>query len=155
MSPFPPSPYRSMRGCTLCAVAVRMSQCWAYRYSGDSNPAPQAPLPASTMFCPLQDSARLLSAGRGRIHPGMVTILFLCEQRKRIKKKNFLRKTPFSYSSSVLQLAAWMALSVSRSSRDRASAFLRYAGTETALQIRISDRVARRVRLLAEVRKFW
>ncbi len=95
MSPFPPSPYRSMRGCTLCAVAVRMSQCWAYRYSRDLNPAPQAPLPASTMSCPLQDSARLLSAGRGRIHPGMVTILFLCEQRKRIKKKNFFGETVF------------------------------------------------------------
>ena len=33
------------------------------------------------------------------------------------------------YSSSVVQLADWMTLSVSRSSRARASAFFRYSGT--------------------------
>ena len=48
-------------------------------------------------------------------------------------------------------MADWMTLSVSRSSRARASAFFRYSGTDTALMILISDRVARRVRLLAEV----
>ena len=101
-------------------------------------------------FCPTP-----CSAGRARIRPGKATILFLCEQRKSIKKKSFSRKTAFCfYSNSVVQLAAWMALSVSRSSRERASAFLRYSGTEMVLQILISERVARRVRLLAEVRKF-
>ena len=53
--------------------------------------------------------------------------------------------TPIMKLAEALQLRA--------DSRARASAFFRYSGTDTALMILISDRVARRVRLLAEVRK--
>ena len=48
-----------------------------------------------------------------------------------------------------------MTPSTSRSCRDSASARLRYSGTGTALRILISDRVVRRVRLLAADRKSW
>ncbi len=46
-----------------------------------------------------------------------------------------------------------MALSTSRSRRESTSAFFWYSGTGMVLRIRISERVARRVRLLAEARK--
>ena len=63
--------------------------------------------------------------------------------------------TCWPYNSSVVQLAAWMALSVSRSWRESASAFFRYSGTGTVLKTLISVRIPLCVRLLAAMRKSW
>ena len=73
----------------------------------------------------------------------------------RRKERTFApARLPVAQSSSVVQLTAWMALSTSRSRQASSSARFRYTGTGTELQILISERVERRVRLLAQVRKF-
>lgn len=133
-APFPPSPRRSMRGRALFTVTMRSSVCWAYTVQQGVEPRPAGAPARVHMFDLFQNRARL------RARPGEPAFA--------------PPRLPSHYYSSVVQLAFWMALSVSRSSRARESAFFRYSGTETALQILISDRVARRVRLLAAVRKF-
>lgn len=90
-----------------------------------------------------------------RVHTAAVPLITMSGCMLRRKERTFApARLPVAQSSSVVQLTAWMALSTSRSRQASSSARFRYTGTGTELQILISERVERRVRLLAQVRKF-